>query len=73
MKSAAKLKALRVEAKKHGFTFRAVNTYLNGVRAYHLFDRKSGEAVGGLTTIGHEFNALENGACQFSEYRGARA
>jgi hypothetical protein len=69
MRSADKLKALRAEAKKHGFTFRAINAHLNGVRAYHLFDRKSGARVGSMTTIGHEFDALQNGASDFSEYR----
>jgi hypothetical protein len=42
---AEKLKFLRAQAKRHGLTFKAVNSYWNDVQAYALFNRVTGERV----------------------------
>lgn len=62
-----KLQHLKSEAKKYGLTFKAANAYLNGVQAYALFSRSTGEMVGTLTTISFEFEKLQH-ENHFSEY-----
>lgn len=62
-----KLSYLRAEAKKHNLTFKAVNVYLNGNRAYQLFNRETGQKVGGLTTIACAYDDQRHTG-YFSEY-----
>lgn len=66
----SKLAYLRAEAKKHGLTFKAVNLRLNGNQAYQLFNRKTGQAVGGYTTIACAYDDQRH-TNYFSEYKGA--
>ena len=46
-----KLSYLRTEAKKFGLTFKVVSVTLNGKQGYKLFNRATGQSVGGVTTI----------------------
>lgn len=67
----SKLTYLRAEAKKHGLTFKALNLYLNGRRAYQLFNRETGQAVGGYTTIACAYDDQRH-TNYFSEYKGVK-
>ena len=51
-----KLSYLRAEAKKFGLTFKSVNVTLNGKQGYKLFNRKTGEPVGSVTTLVSAFD-----------------
>lgn len=63
-----KLAYLRTEAKKFGLTFKAVNAYLNGKRAYRLFNRATGQAVGSITTLNCAFDDQQQ-TNYFAEHR----
>lgn len=62
-----KLSYLRAEAKKFGLTFKAVSCTLNGKQAYSLFNRVTGQKVGGLTTIECAYSDQQH-TNYFSEY-----